>query len=88
MSLVNSPPTTAISSLVGGQLTPPSEGWRSWFNAVYNVTNALTMSGPTAQRPVKLLWVGRTYFDTTLGLPIWLESITPTVWIDATGTPV
>jgi hypothetical protein len=27
------------------------------------------------------------YFDTTLGYPIWLESVNPDVWVDATGTP-
>ena len=88
MALINSPPTTAVDTLNGNQLAPPSEGWRAFFNAVFTICNALTTSGTTAQRPTTLLWIGRTYFDVTIGLPIWIQSTGPTVWIDAAGTPV
>jgi hypothetical protein len=54
---------------------------------VFVVCSALTQSGTTAQRPTSLLWVGRTYFDTTLGYPVWLLSTGPDVWVDATGAP-
>lgn len=89
MSLISSPPTTAVDTQGSDlRLSPPSEGWRNFLNAVFNICNAVTMSGTTAQRPTSFMFVGRTYFDVTLGLPIWLQSITPTVWVDATGAPV
>lgn len=44
-------------------------------------------SGATGSRPAPLAAgdVGRTFFDTTLGLPIWWNG---TGWINAAGTPV
>lgn len=42
-------------------------------------------SGTTAQRPTYSLFIGRFFFDTTLGKPIWWNG---TVWKDATGTTV
>ena len=41
--------------------------------------------GTTAQRPTSPP-VGMSYFDTTLGRPIWRKDATS--WVDATGTPV
>lgn len=66
-------------------LQPPSEGWRNFFVAAFNICNALTQSGTTAQRPVKLLWKGRFFWDLTLGLPIYY---TGSGWVDAAGNPV
>jgi hypothetical protein len=43
-------------------------------------------SGVTANRPDKVLWIGRRYFDTTLGKPVYLKSINPSVWVDGVGT--
>jgi len=89
MALISQPPTNAVDTQDGTlRIAGPSEGWRNFFVAVFNICNALTMSGTTAQRPTTLLWVGRPYLDETLGIPIWLKSITPTVWIDGTGAPV
>ena len=47
-------------------------------------------TGPTASRPTTGLVVGGTwYFDTTLGKPVFLKQITPSiVWVDATGATV
>jgi len=56
-----------------------------WFGAVGRLCNALTGSGTTAQRPVRGLYVGRTYFDTTLGGPIWFNG---SGWVDAGGNSV
>lgn len=63
-------------------------GWQHFMSDVSSFLQAVTSSGTTAQRPTKLLYVGRPYFDTTLGKPIWLKSVGPVVWVDATGTPV
>ena len=86
MALIFQPPTTAVDTQnERGLLMPPSEGWRNFFVAVFNICNALTTSGTTAQRPTKLLWIGRMYFDTTLTRPIWY---TGTNWIRADGVVV
>lgn len=85
MAIVNSPPTYAVDQQnARGSLVAPAEGWRNFFNAVYNVCNAITMSGTTAQRPTSLLWMGRFFWDTTLGLPIYYNG---TIWVRADGTP-
>jgi hypothetical protein len=89
MALINTPPNSAVDGMnMDGNLTPPVKEWRNFFVAVFNICNALTLSGTTAQRPTSFLFVGRTYFDTTLGIPIWIQSLGPTVWIDAAGAPV
>ena len=60
---------------------PPA--WVRWFNNVW--INANNESGTTADRPTKNLYVGKMYFDSTLGQPIWLKSVRPDVWVLATG---
>lgn len=68
-----------------GNFTP---AWSQWITRTH--ANAITVqqSGTTADRPDRLLWIGRQYFDTDLGHPIWLQSINPVVWCDATGASV
>lgn len=61
------------------------EQWQSWFTWATNAVNSVVNSGETAARPTKILWVGRTYFDTDLGKPIWYDG---TNWVDATGLVV
>lgn len=89
MALLGGVPTTAVDTQdAQGMLQPPSEGWRNYFQAVYAICNALTMSGTTAQRPTVLLWPGRMYFDTSLGAngkPIWRNKGS-TGWVLADGT--
>jgi hypothetical protein len=77
-------PSGALLDEFGG-MTP---AWAQWFTRNHSSTITLQQSGPTAERPDKMLWVGRQFFDTTLGHPIWLQSINPTVWCDATGAAV
>lgn len=73
----------------GGRFTP---AWAQWLTRTHASVRTNQDSGPTAQRPDTLLWIGRFYFDTDLGKPIWVQSVpaapTPAVWCDATGTPV
>lgn len=45
-------------------------------------------SGPTANRPSPPVFVGQSYFDTTLGFVVWAKTIIPTVWVDAAGVSV
>lgn len=81
MALFNAPP---LGKLVNEQAIP-EQGWASFFSSVFDLLTALTLSGTTSNRPVKLLWVGRPYFDTTLNRPIWY---TGSNWIRADGTVV
>ena len=60
-----------------------------WNRKARDALNALTRrmlgSGTTAERPVKAV-TGQTYYDTTLGRPIWWHA--SGVWKDAAGTNV
>jgi hypothetical protein len=50
----------------------------------------LVRQGATASRPADttVMYVGMQYFDTTLNKPIWLKTVSPVAWVDATGTAV
>lgn len=75
MDNINQPPFTNVDAKLG-------TGWQTYFNTTTDLLNALTSSGTTVQRPTKNLYTGRTYFDTTLGIPIWYRG---TVWVNASG---
>ena len=62
--------------------------WLQRFDRVHSIASAQQQSGPTASRPTSRLWVGRQYFDTTLGLPVFVKSVKPTVWVNGAGTAV
>lgn len=62
--------------------------WNQWFQRAQNVVVAVNASGPTSERPKKVLWVGRPFFDTTLGRPVYVKSVNPAVWVDGTGAVV
>lgn len=91
MALIGSPGVTPVDAQGGdGILLGVSPAWRNFFNSVFNICNALTMSGTTANRPTAMLWPGRMYFDTSLaanGKPIFVNK-GGTGWIDATGAAV
>lgn len=67
-----------------------TQPWLLIFGQWFKVISSLKQSGTTAQRPVSPgLWVGRQYFDTTLGYPVWVKQVTPSVvWVNAAGTTV
>ena len=67
---------------------PLERSWVEFFEKIGLFAGTLDESGTTANRPTTKLWVGRMYFDTTLGYPIWIKSLGPTVWVDAAGTTV
>ena len=46
--------------------------------------NSIANSGATAERPANPV-VSQTFFDTTLGIPIWFDG---TNWINAAGATV
>jgi hypothetical protein len=74
MKLAPPPLRSAITESVGSV----------WFNALYT---ALTKAryGSTAQRPNNGLVVGQSYYDETLGQPIWWSG---SGWVDADGGSV
>ena len=48
--------------------------------AVLTKLNSSAQAGPTTARPTLNLFVGMTYYDTTIGAPIVIVSLAPTVW--------
>lgn len=46
------------------------------------------LSGPSSNRPKENLLVGMTYYDTTLGKPIYLHNVSSKTWHDAAGNRV
>jgi len=84
-SVITPPPTQSPLDTKGDSITSI---WENWMTMAYTVLFGLTLSGSTLGRPTQNLWVGQMYFDTTLNKPIWIKTIQPVVWIDATGTVV
>ena len=78
-SVINNPPVN------DGNIPQP---WYDWIYQAFRLLFALQQSGTTAQRPTVNLWIGRTYYDTTLGKPIWVNAVKPTIWKDASGAVV
>lgn len=60
-------------------------GWTAWLEKIGRFACSVSESGTTANRPTANLWIGRPYFDTTLGKPVWYDG---TNWVDATGATV
>jgi hypothetical protein len=60
---------------------------RIYFNQLDNLSFAFAgnTGGPTADRPGTGLYLGKPYFDTTLGIPIWWSG---TKWVNSSGTGV
>jgi hypothetical protein len=84
------PVPTRVSLTQKGEDT--SATWRAWFESLYAWVAPLGNNGATSARPVSSaavpLYIGQNYFDATLGKPVWIKSLNPTVWVDATGAPV
>ena len=58
----------------------PKQAWQDWFGQVTRLLFGLSQSGPGSERPQKELYVGRMYYDTGAGAPVWLRSTGPDVW--------
>jgi hypothetical protein len=74
-------PQAAISMPSGS----PTRMMAAWLSQASDLLTGMALSGITADRPAKALYVGRVYFDTTLGYAIWYDG---TNWVDATGATV
>lgn len=89
---INPIPSTPQISDSKGMLTPL---YQAFISSIYNWLSPVGQSGTTAQRPTStsniaqtFMYVGRSYFDTTLGKPIFVKSLNPTVWVDGSGAVV
>lgn len=84
-------PTGSKIAEANGWLT---ETWLNFFQALYNVVRPIGSNGNTAARPIhnpargSTLYVGQQYFDTTLGYPVYVSSLNPTVWVNGAGAVV
>lgn len=60
---------------------------RLYFSQVDNFTFGVInpLHGTTTNRPNEKLTIGQTYFDTTLGIPIWWNG---SHWVNSSGTTV
>lgn len=84
MALINNVPGNDFQN----GTKPFGVAWTSFFEQIFNILTAMTQSGTTANRPTKFLWIGRNYFDTTLGYPVYVKSVGPVVWVNGAGTVV
>ncbi len=76
----NQEPISAPS--INSLSTRISDKWQEFFSATYTGILDLQSSGTTDNRPTKRLYVGRPFFDTSLGIPIWYNGVN---WIDSSG---
>lgn len=69
-----------------GNFTP---SWQGWFSQAQTILTDCSNSGPTTARPTQTQYVGKKFFDTTLGIPIWMKTPgSSPVWVNASGVPV
>lgn len=90
MAVVTEIPPGAIATFSAKKEIVPLPSWVGWFKGVFLCCFSVQESGTTAQRPTKNLWVGRRYFDTSLGAngkPIWVDK-TGAAWVDGSGASV
>jgi len=83
--------TPSPAARIIGEGGSTSYEWQAFFDSMQQVAYNGSRSGPTGSRPTndfKGRWIGMPYFDTTLGIPIWLSSVSPDVWVRYDGTAV
>jgi len=72
-----------------GVLTPI---YQAFISSIHDWLGPVGLSGTTAKRPVNtpqnFVYVGQMYFDTSLGKPVFVKSLNPTVWVDGAGAVV
>jgi hypothetical protein len=79
-------PATPIIGTKGERLTPI---WQVWFNSIQQWLGPQGQFGTTTKRPTSGLYIGLSYYDQTLGYPVFVHQVTPTiVWHNGAGTPV
>lgn len=84
MSLLGPVPRPEITDKHGKLLGP----WFTYMSLLNNLLQFIGGNGATASRPTTSLYVGYTFFDTTLGYPVYVKSLNPTVWVNGAGSVV
>jgi len=79
---MNAPPNQMPVQDKNGQI---ENNWQIYFSDVYRAITATQSSGTTAKRPNKGLFIGRQFFDTSLGIPIYYNG---TDWVNSVGATV
>lgn len=72
-----------------GNITGLTQEAAQFLHALEGLANAETRSGPTAARPttsMQFRFIGMPYFDTDLGLPVFLKTASSSVWVKADGS--
>lgn len=86
---INPVPTSPQISDSKGVLVPV---YQAFIASIFNWLSPVGQSGTTAQRPVNsnqvFMYIGRSYFDVSLGKPVFVKSLNPTVWVDGSGAVV
>lgn len=62
--------------------------WMGWLSQAQTILQDASASGATTDRPQTQLYVGKPYFDTTLGIPIWMKIPGTFTWVNAAGAIV
>jgi hypothetical protein len=91
MALINTPPGGSSVDMFDPKTKElkVTGVWLNFFNQIFKFINASTQYGPTAQRPTTGLWIGRFYYDTTLGYGVRVHQVNPTViWHNEAGATV
>lgn len=85
MSLAPLPSSNQIADK-SGMLTA---AWQAFMSSINTWLGPVGSSGSTTNRPTNAsrtpLYIGQAYFDTTLGFPVYVKSLNPTVWVDGSG---
>lgn len=84
MSLLGPLPRPEIANK-HGRLHGP---WAAWFSLLSFILQPIGGNGVTASRPTNNLYVGLMFFDSTLGYPVFIKSLNPTVWVSGAGVVV
>lgn len=79
-------PTTFQLTDGRGRIEPT---YQAWLASIQQWLGPQGQYGTTAARPTKNLWIGLQYFDQTLGYPVFVKQISPSiVWVNYNGTTV
>lgn len=79
-------PTDPFMTDPGGRLRPT---WQSWLSSLQSWVRPLGSFGTTTQRPTMGLYIGYMYIDQSLGYPVWVYQVSPSIiWHNASGAAV
>lgn len=87
MATITGPNVQMPQSLIDDDGNLTIEG-QTFLRALQAITFYSSRSGPTASRPTStsFRWIGMPYYDSTLGLPVFLHIASTSVWHKADGT--